>query len=115
MNRKYAFSVKYNSHKGFLSDQLMLIYQEWISNARDKGCNILSYYYEYDSRNVLHIHGTMEASIDLSYKSLLCKGFGQQIVKVYDSVGWEKYCKKDQEDDDDLEKRARRGEYLFVD
>lgn len=90
----YAYTVKDN--RVDCTD-----YKEFFETLEACGCIVLSKHAERDKRGKLHYHGVVKIP-KICYRKTLClKGLHLILKRVYDSHGWELYCKKDESDDDE--------------
>lgn len=116
----YSLTVKCNDKS---KHPLVGDYQEWIYNAEDKGVDILSPFYEVDSKDRLHLHAVLLGPKNLYKKKLMYKGYHQKIDEIPswgDLIAWSDYIQKGYYNNDQynqflLEYEIRHGGYMFVD
>lgn len=74
-------------------------YVQVISSWEKFGNHVRVYnpYYEYDSQNILHIHGIMLVKKNFYKKRLQIKGFHVYTTDIYDLEKWKEYITKDQD------------------
>lgn len=99
----YAFTYKKNvkaDEKGLVSRE---DYDIILRHIVECGGSIRFVYYEIDTFGQFHVHGSCQFGTVPSYKNLSYKGYSSRWKKVYDICGWEDYCSKDNNKDNDKE------------
>lgn len=91
----YAFTVKVVTRVKPLKEH----YEDWVLKAKEKGFNVIQYFYEIDSLDRLHIHGVATAKTSYYAPRLAPKGIHTLIVPIdshNDLVKWSDYIQKEQ-------------------
>lgn len=115
----YSLTVKCNDkdYHPLVSD-----YQGWIANAESKGVQILSPFYEVDSKDRLHLHAVILGPKNLFKKRLMFGEYHQKIDEIpswKDLVAWSDYIQKGYVNNDQyqqflLEYECRHSGDLFI-
>lgn len=91
----YAVTIKYNGSD--ISDPVPSTYEPFITLLQSKGCIIRYIYYEPDSKGRCHLHGSIYIPKKLYRKNLKIPKYHIKMVEIFDNIGWEEYCRKNQQ------------------
>jgi len=75
-------------------------YLPFFDNLDKKKCIVKAKCGEYDSKGKLHYHGIVSIPKKCFRKNLCLTGLHLKMKPIYDEEGWERYYKKDQDDDE---------------
>lgn len=97
-------------------------YAYWMNYAQEKGVLVHDYYYEFDSKERLHVHGYLTMPNNFYIKQLCVGGMHVDIHPLDttdDILGWLNYCTKDHLSDDYVlfhteELQASKWDYSFI-
>jgi len=89
-NSSYAFSVKVLKNP---KEATAMTYVSYIDHMYNHG--LIKYiFYEYDSQDIMHIHGVIILRKGFLKKKLCYPGFNTDLTEITDEEGWLKYCNK---------------------
>lgn len=96
MVKKYskAFNLKWNSDWDSHED-LRLLYSAYIHALQKRGLVVEYLVQEFDTKDVLHLHGKVKIPFGFKYLEMPMPGFSQKIKEITNELGWLAYCRGD--------------------